>query len=96
MEALLRQVRDNFDYVVLDSPPIGPVVDAAVLANLVDKVVFVARWNETPRDIVARAVRQLQTQKKVAGLVLNHVNTKLSSRYGGYYHTKYYGKYYKN
>ena len=71
------------------------MIDAAVLTKFADKVVFVARWNETPRDIIARAVQQLQSQKKVAGIVLNQVNTKLSSRYGGYYHTKYYGKYYK-
>ena len=95
MEALLQQLREIFDYIVLDSPPIGPVIDAVVLTKFVDKVVFVARWNETPRDIVARAVLQLQSQNKVAGIVLNQVNTKLSKRYGGYYHTKYYGKYYK-
>ena len=96
MEALLQQLRSTFDYIVIDSPPMGPVIDAAVLTKFVDKVVFVSRWNETPRDIIARAVKQLQSQKKVAGIVLNHVNTKLSSRYGGYYHTKYYGKYYKS
>jgi exopolysaccharide transport family protein len=96
MESLLQQLRSSFDYIVIDSPPIGPVIDAAVLTKFVDKVVFVSRWNETPRDIIARAVQQLQSQRKVAGLVLNHVNTKLSSRYGGYYHTRYYGRYYKS
>jgi capsular exopolysaccharide synthesis family protein len=96
MESLLQQLKSNFDYIVLDSPPLGPVIDAAVLTKFVDKVVFVSRWNETPRDIIARAVKQLQPQRKIAGVVLNHVNTKLSRRYGGYYHMKYYGKYYKS
>ena len=96
MEALLQQLKSSFDYIVIDSPPLGPVIDAAVLTKFVDKVVFVSRWNETPRDIISRAVKQLQPQRKVAGIVLNHVNTKLSRRYGGYYHMKYYGKYYKS
>jgi exopolysaccharide transport family protein len=96
MESLLSQLKLTFDYIVIDSPPLGPVIDAAVLAKFADKVVFVSRWNDTPRDIIARAVKQLQAQKKVAGIVLNQVNTRLSQRYGGYYHTKYYGKYYKS
>jgi capsular exopolysaccharide synthesis family protein len=90
MEMLLQQLKATFDYVVLDSPAIGLVIDATVLTKLVDKIVFVTRWNETPRDIVARAVKQLQRQKKVSGIVLNQVDTKLNRRYGGYYNTKYY------
>ena len=96
MDGLLKQLRSTFDYIVIDSPPLGPVIDAAVLTKFVDKVVFVSRWNDTPRDIIARGVAQLQSEKKVSGIVLNLVDTKLSGRYGGYYHTKYYGKYYKS
>ncbi len=91
MESLLRHLKSTFDYIVLDSPTIGPVIDATVLAKFCDKVVFVTRWNKTPRDIVARAMKQLRQEKKVAGIVLNKIDIKLSSRYSGYYYTKYYG-----
>jgi exopolysaccharide transport family protein len=95
MQGLLLQLRDAYDCIVLDSPPVGPVVDAVVLAQAVDKAIFVIAWNETPRDMVAHAIKQLQGGKKVAGIVLNRVDTKQSTRYGGYYYSKYYEKYYK-
>ena len=44
MKTLISQLRDSFDYVVLDTPPVGPVVDAITVANLADKTIFVVDW----------------------------------------------------
>ncbi len=97
MDTILNKIRDAFDYVVLDSPPLGPVIDAAVLTRFVDKIVFVSTWNDTPREVVARTIKQLPPERRIAGLVLNRVNIKLSKRYSGYYYqSKYYSKYYSN
>ena len=89
-----RQLRETYDYIVLDSPPLGPVIDAVVLSQLVDKVVYVVHWNQTPRDLVARGLKQFQPENKIAGVILNCVDTKQSALYGGYYYSKYNEKYY--
>ena len=86
MEALFQQLKAAFDYIVLDSPAIEMVIDATVLAKCADKVVFVTQWNKTPRNIAAQALRQLQRQKEVAGIVLNQVDVELSRRYTSYNH----------
>jgi capsular exopolysaccharide synthesis family protein len=48
MRALIQQLRQQFDYVVLDTPPVGLVTDALTLASLADHVLFVVRQNYTP------------------------------------------------
>jgi capsular exopolysaccharide synthesis family protein len=60
MVAFLSEVRENFDVVVLDSPPVMAASDAVVLSRFVDAVVFVVRWETTPRQVVVNAVGLLQ------------------------------------
>lgn len=91
MAALLDVVRDQFDYVVVDAAPIEPVIDARVLANLVDKIVFVIRWRETAREIVLRNLDALQSDRKVVGVALNLVDEDKPSRYGSVAHGGAYG-----
>jgi polysaccharide biosynthesis transport protein len=93
MRALVEQLAGSYDYIVIDSPPVGPVIDAVVLSSLVDKVVLVIAFNETPREIVVRAVKRFAEAKKIAGALLNRVDAKQS--YGGYYN-QYYKNYYTN
>jgi exopolysaccharide transport family protein len=91
MRALIERLAVSYDFIVLDSPPIGPVIDAVVLSRLVDKLVLVVSWNETPREMIFRTVKQLAEPRKICGIVLNQIDAKQS--YGGYYN-KYYSKYY--
>jgi polysaccharide biosynthesis transport protein len=73
------------------------VMDAQVIASMVDKAVFVIEWDKTPREIVMRAVKILDgTTNVVAGFVLNKTNMKKLSRYSQYYSYGYerYNKYY--
>ena len=49
MQGLIARLRDAFDFVVIDSPPVLPVNDAKILSRLVDTVLFVVRWEKTPR-----------------------------------------------
>ncbi len=95
MKALIAHLKENFDYVVIDTPPVGPVIDPAIVANLADKTVFVVQWASTARELVETSVQQLSKDKRIAGVVLNYVNQDRAKKYGGeYYYGKSYEKYY--
>jgi capsular exopolysaccharide synthesis family protein len=95
MKALVSHLSETFDYVVLDTPPVNPVVDAVIVANLADKTIFVVQWASTPRELVEASIQQVSTQKRVAGVALNYVNQNRAMKYGGeYYYSKSYEKYY--
>lgn len=91
---LLASLGNRFDRVVLDSPPVGAVADAVVLATQADGVVLVLKAGVTHRDVAQRTVRALHDVKaKLFGAVLNDVNLE-RSRYGDYYYGysyRYYG-----
>ena len=74
MKMLISPLREQFDYVVMDTPPVGPVIDPVIVANLADKTIFVVKWASTPRELVESFVQQVSTHKRVAGVVLNSVN----------------------
>ncbi|PYE20203.1 capsular exopolysaccharide synthesis family protein [Williamsia limnetica] len=77
-----------FDYVIIDSPPLLPVTDAAVLAQWADGVLLVARANQTRLPDVAAAVEQLRAvQADLVGVVLTDVPTRGGAYKYGYYYT---------
>lgn len=82
MVALLRQFRGDFDYVIIDSPPLVPVVDALTLLPLIDKLIYVVRWDSTPRSLVLDGLRRIPDRTKVAGVVLSMVDLNRAHRYG--------------
>jgi polysaccharide biosynthesis transport protein len=95
MKALVSHLSETFDYVVLDTPPVGPVVDPVIVAQLADKTIFVVQWASTPRELVEASIQQMSTHKRVAGVVLNCVNQDRAKKYGGEYsYGKRYEKYY--
>jgi polysaccharide biosynthesis transport protein len=97
MKLLVSHLKESFDYVVLDSPPVGPVVDPVIVAGLADKTIFVVQWASTPRELVEASVRQVSAHKRIAGAVLNSVNQDRVRKYGGeYYYGKRYEKYYSD
>ena len=75
----------NFDWVIFDSPPMGAVTDAAVLAPQVDGVLLVVRAGRTTRDSILSAKKQLDSvSARLVGSVLNDIDVRMrSSRYGG-------------
>ena len=97
MKTLISHLRETFDYVVLDTPPVGPVVDPVIVANMADKTIFVVQWASTPRELIETSIQQVSIHKRVAGVVFNSVNQSRAMKYGGeYYHGKSYEKYYSN
>jgi capsular exopolysaccharide synthesis family protein len=94
-KGLIAELGSRFDRVILDSPPVVAVTDAAVLSTLADGALLVVRAFSTTRDLARHGVRALQdVGGKVAGVVLNAVN--LDRHEYKYYHYYYYkrGDYY--
>ena len=91
-QRLLKAVRESFQYVLVDTPPLGSVIDAAVAAKQCDGVILVLAANETSRNLARNVTEQLQAaQVKILGVVLNKMSARLNGQYG-----KYYGAYYGN
>ncbi len=92
---LLDKLGERFDKVLLDSPPVGAVADAVVLATQVDGVVMVLKAGRTNRDVARRTVRALTDVKApIYGAVLNDVDLE-RGKYGDYYYGssyRYYGE----
>lgn len=99
MQQLIDNLRESYDYIFLDSPPVNIVTDAVVLAPKSDGVLFLVRANRSERGSVIHAVEQLEYAKaKVLGFVLNGVDMeKLHYGYKKYHYGRYsrygYGKY---
>ena len=93
MEDLIAYLKENFDLILFDSPPVIAVTDAAVLSTKVDCVFLVVSSGQTNKDAIARATTLLENVKaRVLGVVLNNVDydNNYGSSYYQYYHY-YYG-----
>ncbi len=97
MLELLQDVSKRYDLIILDTPPILAVADAAMVSHAVDTTIFLIKWSETPRETVMRALKQLGSLGcHIAGIVLSQVDTVEHAKYGdGYYHRGYH-EYYHN
>ncbi len=98
MKELLGHLGGLYDLIILDTPPLTVVTDAAVLGTKADGVILVARANATDKGAVTYAVEQLRNVRaKVLGSVLNDVDFRRDGRYSstygryGYYYQYYYG-----
>ncbi|MEO8189183.1 MAG: polysaccharide biosynthesis tyrosine autokinase [Acidobacteriota bacterium] len=90
MSGFLEMAAVNFDYLVLDTPPVAPVADALVLGNQTDGVVLCVQGGKTPRDQVARVRDRMHLSNvRILGVLIN--NTTEQAR--GYEHAEdaYYG-----
>jgi capsular exopolysaccharide synthesis family protein len=88
--SLLRGLRDQFDFVVLDTPPILPVPDVVTISEQVDAFILLFRFNHTPHKLFRQAIEDLG-ERKIVGVVLNGEEIRSEK----YYH-KYYGEYYRD
>jgi capsular exopolysaccharide synthesis family protein len=80
---LLQDLRREFDYIVVDAPPILPLADLRLLEDLVDGIILVIRAEATTRDVAVKALTSLQ-RDKVLGVVLND-RRRDSKHYHDYY-----------
>lgn len=85
MEEFIREVKKEYDMVILDTPPVGLVTDSAVLSRLVDGVILVATVGQTDIETVIRGKELLdKVEANIIGAVLNKVPIENKSYYGYY------------
>ncbi len=71
MQALLHALRDRYDMVIMDLPPVHPIVDSVAIAALLDGVVLAVEWGRTPIELAAEVRSILYTaQANVLGVVI--------------------------
>ncbi len=93
--ALLRELRESFDWVLLDSPPLSSVSDAVMLSSMAEMVLVVMRHDETDKDVLRRALMRLNAVgARVIGGVLNGVDMRKAYNREYYYGRFFYGHYY--
>ena len=90
MRHLIAEARDVFDWVIIDTPPVGLLTDAALLASMADGILLVVKADSTAYDLVNRAL-DLIGRERVIGVVLNRA-TELPHRSNYDYSKYYYGQ----
>lgn len=94
-EAMLADLRDRYDRIVVDSPPLAAVSDALNLLPLADGVLYVIKFNTVKRKTAVVNVRRLwESNTPVFGAILNNITSSLSSYYYSHYSEKAYQDYY--
>ena len=95
MKKLLAALREHYNYVILDMPPVGEVSDAMAVTRDVDGLLLVVRQNHCNRVVLKDALHQFEyVSAKVLGVVFNCTNENGVSGYGKKYYKRYYRRYY--
>jgi succinoglycan biosynthesis transport protein ExoP len=91
MRKLLSNLSNSADYIIIDLPPLGPVVDARAIAGSVDGFIFVAEWGNTARRVARQLLQnEPEIRAKCIGVVLNKVDQSKMKLYRAYGSTEYY------
>jgi capsular exopolysaccharide synthesis family protein len=94
MAQLIEELKGHYDYILLDTPPVGIVSDACEVSSHTDGVLFLVHQNETEKETVVRGIRQLElANAKLLGFVLNGVIPNGSKGYKNKYKYGYKYKY---
>ena len=101
MIALLDTLDQQYDYVIMDLPPLGPVVDVRAILEKLDGVFFVLKWGGTNLDMAKRILRMdPRMRDKCYGAFMNLFDAKKAQSYGTYdgysYYRSYYNRYYRD
>lgn len=92
---MLERLKKEFDLVIVDSPPLGAVTDSLLIAERVDEVVYVCRFNRAFRKHIRLYMRTLrQGKNEVLGIVLNGLSPRRIEYYSNYRYYRSYKKYY--
>lgn len=93
-QEMLISCRKEFDYIIIDTPPLGSVIDSAIVSRECDGVVIVVASDTVSYKFVKKIKQQLENSGcKILGIILNKVRLKENGYYSRYY-GKYYGRYY--
>jgi succinoglycan biosynthesis transport protein ExoP len=83
LKRLRAMVKQHYDLVLIDAPPVIPVADTRIMASFVDQCVMVVRWHKMSAQVVRYGLEQLQSSgAEVTGTVLTQVNSRRHKLYG--------------
>jgi succinoglycan biosynthesis transport protein ExoP len=95
MKILFERLRQSYEYIIVDLPPLAPVVDVRAMTHLVDSFVFVIEWGRTKIDVVEHALRMAPSvYDNLLGVVLNKADLNLFGRYESHRRNYYYNRHY--
>ena len=90
---LLKRARTYYDYILIDSPPMGNLIDGAIIANHCDGAVLVVKSGESSYRLIQKVKEQLlRSECSILGVALNRVNISKNGKYYKYYKYGEYGK----
>jgi succinoglycan biosynthesis transport protein ExoP len=93
VKSLIEKFRDEFDYVIIDLPPLAPIVDTRATASVIDSYVYVIEWGRTKIDVVEHALfNAMEVYDRLLGVVLNKANMSVVQRYEPFQSSYYYSK----
>jgi polysaccharide biosynthesis transport protein len=93
MEDLLKQTRQEYDFVIMDTPPVLAVTDASILGRLADAIILILRFGSAKKQVVLRCLDLLERSgSHVLGVAVNFVDFQ-APEYEEYYGRKYYDYY---
>jgi len=82
---LFDQLREHYDYVIVDLPPLAPIVDVRAAAPLIDAFILVVEWGHTRTDVVEHALHTApNVYESLIGAVLNKTDMRAMKRYNNY------------
>ena len=91
MHILITYLKQIFDVILIDLPPIMNIVDARVIANSIDSFILLAHWGKTDSGVISKSLRRApEVYVKTVGSLLTLVDTEKASRYGYYNYNYYY------
>jgi polysaccharide biosynthesis transport protein len=98
IKSFFDDLRQHYEYIIVDLSPVAPVVDVRTTAHFVDSYVYVIQWGTTKIDVVKKALGEAPSvYEKLIGTVLNRADISKLSRYeahrGAYYDNKHYSRY---
>jgi len=84
MSRLVEEAAGQFDWVIVDTPPLSAAADAGLLAQLVDGVLMVIRADRTPQKLIDHAINAIG-KERILGVILNGIDGEETTPYSGYY-----------
>jgi Mrp family chromosome partitioning ATPase len=97
---LLTELREHYDYILIDTPPVLAVPDARLIGNISDANIYIVKWNKSTRGQVNQGLEMLSSiGVNTIGLVLNQIDTRNTKTYGytgSYGYSAYGSEYYES
>lgn len=92
---LIESMKQHFDLIVVDSPPMGAVTDSLLISERTDEIIYVCRFNRAYRKHIRLYIKQLREGKnELLGIVLNGLSARRIEYYSNYRYYRSYKKYY--